>query len=459
MSNNSSNELLKIVSKEIEFKFGLYFSENRLKDLKRCLINAAKLKNIDISSYIELFLTNSLSMEDCNKLANFLTIGETYFFRDEKLFIVLRTNIIPNIIQSKINNKTITFWSSGCSTGEEAYSIAIIMKELLIDFNQWNIQIIATDINSNSLIKARDAIYGEWSFRETDIKFKNQYFDMVEPNQYKLKEEIKKCVTFSYLNLADEVYAIGNKLIKDVDIIFCRNVLMYFSEEQARKIVNRYYKILNNKGWFIVAPSESMLLNKTAFIATNIKNTFLYSKIDEQKQNKLGLNAIKHKENIDIKNNEINYKPIEKSSSEIRQSKDMDYKVDYEQQCRTKANEGNLNEAILICKKAINQNKVNPIYYHLLASIEQELGNINDAIDALKIAIYLDSNFIMAYFDLGNLLLKLGKNKEALKNFDNVNMLLQGFEEEQNIPSTEFITAGMLKHFITNILKEKDIHL
>lgn len=458
MGNNISDKVLKIVNKEIELKYGLYFSDGRLKDLTRCLIKAATLKNIDLNSYIEIFLEKSLSIEDSTNLANFLTIGETYFFRDKNLFDVLRTNIIPNIIKSKIHNKTIIFWSSGCSTGEEAYSIAILMKELLIDFNEWNIKIIATDINSNSLMKARKAIYGEWSFRETDISFKDKYFDMVEPNQYKLKEEIKKCVTFSYLNLADEIYTIDNKLIQDVDIIFCRNVLMYFSEYQAKNIINRYYKILNNEGGVIVAPSESFLLNKTAFISQNINNIFLYSKIYEQKQNKLIFNSIKHKEIIKKEKSTVHYKPIEKLNLEIRESKGMDYKVNYEEQCRAKANEGNLKEAILICKKAINQNKVNPIYYHLLASIEQELGNIKEAIDALKKAIYLDSNFIMAYFDLGNLLLKLGKNKEALKNFENVNMLLQGFQEEQNVPSTEFITAGMLRNFITNILKEKDIH-
>jgi chemotaxis protein methyltransferase CheR len=457
MRNNISNKFLKMVSEEIELKFGLYFSEHRFKDLKRCLINAANLKGIDLELYIELFLSKLLSIEDCKELANCLTIGETYFFRDKKLFDVLRNNVIPNIIYSKRDKKTITFWSSGCSTGEEAYSIAILMKELLMDFNQWNINIIATDINLNSLSKAREAIYGEWSFRETDLSFKNQYFDMIEPNQYKLKEEIKKSVTFTYLNLADEIYAIDNNIIQEVDIIFCRNVLMYFSEEQAKKIVERYYKILNIKGWLIVAPSESLFLNKTEFISTNINKTFLYGKAEEKKQNLIYFDSIIPNEIKCIEKDEI-YKPIEKPSAKITQFKVNECKVDYEEQCRLKANEGDLEQALLLCKEAINQNKVNPIYYHLLASIEQELGNIKYAVDALKKAIYLDSNFIMAYFDLGNLFLKLGKNKEALKSFDNVKMLLQGFQEEQDIPNTESITAGMLKHFITNILKEKEIH-
>ena len=457
MCHNVSNKFLELVSEEIEAKFGLHFSENRFKDLKKCLINAANLKDIDLNLYIELFLSKQLSIEDYKELANCLTIGETYFFRDKKLFDVLRKNIIPNIIDSKRLNKTIAFWSSGCSTGEEAYSIAILMKELLVDFNQWNIKILATDINLNSLSKAKEAIYGEWSFRETDISFKNKYFDMIEPNRYKLKEEIKKCVEFSYLNLADEIYTIDNNFIKDVDIIFCRNVLMYFSEEQAKKIVNRYYRILNNKGWLIVAPSESLFLNKTEFIPTNINKTFLYGKNQMKKQNKAYLDFTTSNKINFVEKEEI-YKPLKKINAKSMEPKVIECKINYEEQCRLKANEGELEKALLLCKEAINQNKVNPIYYHLLANIEQELGDIKSAVDALKKAIYLDPNFVMAYFDLGNLFLKLGKNKEALKNFDNVNILLEEFQDEQNIPNTEAITAGMLKHFVENILKEKDIH-
>lgn len=462
MCNNVSNDILKLVSKKIELQFGLYFSEYRFKDLKRCLINVANLKGIDLNSYIGILLANRLSIEENEKLANSLTIGETYFFRDKKLFNVLRKSIIPDIIESKRKTKTITIWSSGCSTGEEAYSIAILMKELLIDFSDWNINIVATDINLNSLRKARDAIYGEWSFRENDIKFKNKYFDMVQNKQYKLKEEIKKSVTFSYLNLAEETYEINNNLIQEVDIIFCRNVLMYFSKEQAKKIVDRYYKILNNKGLLILAPSESLLLSKSEFIPKNINEIFLYSKNEEKKQNKKGFNFIKYNEVKEVEKNEIHYKPIDrkvnKSSSEIKPCIETNHKIDYERQCREKANEGNLQEAMLICKKAIDEDKMNPKHYYLLSSIEQEAGNIKESIDTLRKVIYLDSNFIIAYFDLGNLFLKIGRTKEALKNFQNVNILLQGFSEEQNIPNTESITAGMLKHFITNILKGKDVY-
>lgn len=233
---------------------------------------------------------------------------------------------------------------------------------------------------------------------------------------------------------------------------------MYFSEEQAKKIVNRYYKALSSKGWLVVAPSEGLFMNKTQFITTNIDKTFFYGKSEVKKQDKPYLDSEIPNKIKTIKKEET-YKPLKKISEKNIEPKRIEFKVDYEEQCRLKANEGELEKALLLCKEAINQNRVNPIYYHLLASIEQELGNIKSATDALKKAIYLDPNFVMAYFDLGNLFLKLGKNKEALRNFQNVNNLLDGLQDEQNIPNTESITAGMLKHFVKNILKEKDIHL
>lgn len=468
MYNDISNETLQIISNEVRQKFGLHFPEYRFKDLVRGLINAGNLKGIDLNSYIKLFVSKLLSTDDLDELGNCLTVGETYFFRDKKLFEVLRKNVIPNIIHSKRDSKKITIWSSGCSTGEEAYSIAILMKELLVDFSSWNINIIATDINLNSLRKAKQATYGEWSFRENDDTFKKRYFDMLEPKQYKLKDEIKKNVTFSYLNLVSEVYAIDSKLLQDVDILFCRNVLMYFNEEQVKKIVSRYYHIINNKGWLIVAPSESLFLNKTEFIPYSINGVFLYGKAGERKFESLGSEDKKYNNlNFDIINREevnlITKKKVYHTSkanfnTESVQPVVNDQEVDYEELCREKANQGNLQEALTICEKAISQNKVNPRYYYLFASIEQELGNIEDAVDALRKTIYLDSNFVMAYFDLGNLLLKLGKNREAFKSFDNVNMLLQEFKEEQSIPNAEAVTAGMLKYFVANILKEREIY-
>jgi chemotaxis protein methyltransferase CheR len=472
MCNHISEEILKELSLEVQLRFGLYFPVNRFSDFTRCIINAANLKGVEIDKYTKLFLEKKLSSEDYKELANCLTIGETYFFRDKRLFDTLRENIIPKVIESKRQSKKITIWSSGCSTGEEPYTIAILLKEILLDYDKWDINIIATDININSLQKAKEAVYGEWSFRETDINFKNRYFDIVEDNRYKLKEDIKKSVKFSYLNLAENFLRVDNINAGEVDIVFCRNVLMYFSEEQARKIIDKYYYYINNNGWLIVAPSESLFLNKSDFVTTNVNDIFLYHKIEKVIQSKIESNPFEKLKVYDFSmyNTPVNNNGIEKLNFKIEEDKSekvkldwkqvvvSDTKVDYETTCREKANEGNLIEAKEICKKAIEQNKVKPEYYYLLASIEQEQGNLKEAVNALKKTIFLDSNFIMAYFDLGNLFLKQGKSKEALKNFQNVNMLLEMVDDEFDIPHVEDMTAGILKSFIKNMVGDKELN-
>lgn len=470
MNDNISNIVIENISNFIEEKLGLHFSKERFKDLIRGVSCAAKQKDIALDKYIDLILENKMSEEDIKILASCLTIGETYFFRDKSLFEIMKQKILPDIINSRKNfSKSLKIWSAGCSSGEEAYSIAILAKELIPEYENWNINIIATDINYKSLDKAKEGIYGEWSFRGVDPNLKNKYFDKFENTQYKLKDSIMKLVKFHSLNLADSNYIADGKIINNVDIIFCRNVLMYFSRPQINQIINRFYNIIINGGWLVVAPTESMFVNDTAFKPVNINNMFLFNKNIEQD------NSVKIQDNHsrlksfsiekEIKTNLV-HKPVynkdklksssdssiieEKSSNKLLE-KETVITEDFELLCRSSANEGNFEEALKWCEKAISSDKINPYYYYLLASIQQEQGNINEAIISLKKSVYLDSDFIMAYFNLGNLKLKQGKYKESHKNFENAVMLLNKLSEEDIVPYSEEMTAGMLKQIISNI--------
>lgn len=486
MKNNISGKTLKSISNFIEEKFGLCFTEERANDVIRALSNASKQKNVHIEEYISLILLNKLSQKDLIALATCLTIGETYFFRDTNLFKILREKLLPDIINSRrYSNRSLTIWSAGCSSGEEPYSIAILIKELIPDYKNWNIRIIATDINENFLSKARAGIYSEWSFRGMDLNFKNRYFKTIENKHYKINDDIMSLVMFYNLNLSNDTYLLDNRTINNVDIIFCRNVLMYFSEQVAHEIIRRFYSIITNGGWLLGAPTENLYFNDTSFIPVNIENTFLYNKditknklvkfneknIDlesllikkynnlESYGDNVTLNIIQSGTEKDYiqesirKNDIIESHIATMAATELHQDNKMNA-VEVEDLCRSFANEGKLLEALEWCKKAIDKDKINPIYYQLLANIEQELGNVSEAIEALKKAVFLDSNFIMAYFNLGNLNLKQQKFKEALKNFDNVRSLLENFQEKDVIPSSGEMTVGMLKQIISNVSYE-----
>lgn len=486
MNINISKNVLEQINNFIETKFGLYFSEERLNNLKRAVINASSQKDIDSDEYISRLLSSQLSEEDLINLANCLTIGETYFLRDRKLFDIMRQKILPDIIDiRKHTSKKIKIWSAGCSSGEEAYSMATLIKELIPDYEEWDIRIIGTDINQNSLNKARKAVYSEWSFRGVDLNFKNKYFDRVDGTYYKLKEDVAKFVDFYTLNLADDTYKIDNKIINNVDILLCRNVLMYFSKEQVYKIISRFHAAIKNGGWLVGSPTENLYFNNSSFKPVNFNGAFLYSRDikynnvlkdldnDIKFENSLIKNEItgaysKLDIHIDssIKKDSIT---TENNISKIDQSKDLTIieelveedelnKDGFETLARSLANEGKLEEAQMWCEKAISNNKINPVYYHLLANIQQEQGNISEAILSLKKAIYLNSDFIIAYFDLGNLNLKQGNIKEALKNFRNVYALINDLNEEDIIPYSDETTVGMLKQTIDNMNCKGDIY-
>lgn len=481
MINNISEKILKSISKFIEKNLGLYFTEERENDVVRALANASKQKNIDLEEYINLILLNQLCNKDIINLAACLTIGETYFFRDKNLFKVLRENLFPNIIREKRNSsKNLKIWSAGCSSGEEPYSIAILIKELVPDYKNWNIEIIATDINENFLNKARQGIYSEWSFRGMNLNFKNRYFKVIDDRHYKINDDVMELVRFYNLNLAKDTYLLDNRIMNNIDIIFCRNVLMYFSESLIEKIIRRFYNIIADGGWLIGAPTENIYFSNSSFKQVNIEKNFLYSKSDRQaislEFNNISLETLSLNQYNNVEGNKYSL-PLKLTENEMKKDyiQKMDGNNDIEPEyaaistetksyegndmnaqeveglCRSFANEGKLLEALEWCKKAIDKDKINPVYYQLLANIEQELGNFSEAIKALKKAVFLDSSFIMAYFNLGNLNLKQKKLKEAFKNFENVRALLENFEEKDIVPCSEEMTVGMLKQIIDNL--------
>lgn len=471
MFNNISKNDLYSINNFIEARFGLHFPERRFNDLVRSISNAAKQRNIGFEEYVNLIYLNKLSKEDLKNLVTFLTIGETYFFRDKKLFDIMRQKILPDIInERKSSSKSLRIWSSGCSSGEEAYSIAILLKELIPDYETWKIEIIATDINHSSLSKAKEGIYSEWSFRGVALSIKNKYFIKMDDMRYKLKDDILKLVKFSTLNLADSTYIFNGKIMKNIDIVFCRNVLIYFSKEQTNKIINRFYNSIMNGGWLIVAPTESLFVNDTSFEPLNLNGVFLYNKnikknniVKSFDYDLIDNNIIEKKMVIQNEritqpvNLEVSNEIIIKNKKELPNEYAMNAE-EFEIISRSFANEGKLEEAIRWCEKAILVDKINPLYYYLLASIQQEQGNISEAVMSLKKSIYLDSNFIMAYFDLGNLNLRQERYKQAFKEFENARALLDNFDDEYIIPYSEEMTVGGLKQMIENIECKGDFY-
>jgi chemotaxis methyl-accepting protein methylase len=223
-------------------------------------------------AYISYIKANPAEIDE---FLNALSINVTHFFRDAEVFEVFRKKVIPEIIKRKesTEQKLIRIWSAGCASGQEPYSIAILLKEALAARDDYLIRIWATDVDSEALERARLAQYEERDLREVDKKMREKYFQCLPEGKYNLKEEIKRMVRFEKHNL------ITDAGMKFMDVIFCRNVMIYFTRQQQDLLFNKFHESLNCRGYLVIAKVEA-IWNKDIFEAVdNIQK--IYQKVKE----------------------------------------------------------------------------------------------------------------------------------------------------------------------------------
>lgn len=185
-------------------------------------------------------------------LAGAITVGETYFFREPQQFEVLRERILPELLARLPPERRLRIWSAGCATGEEPYSIAILLHELGVLARA---RILATDISRPALARARRARYGRWSFRGVRDGVVGRYFTR-DADRYELAPEIRSAVEFRYLNLAQPTYPSAECGIVAVDLIVCRNVLIYLGGEAIGQVTGRLVAALIEDGWLLLGASD-----------------------------------------------------------------------------------------------------------------------------------------------------------------------------------------------------------
>ena len=234
----------------------------------------------DFKTYLEyLNKTNS----EFDFLADILTINYSRFFRNAFTFNYIKSIVIPKLIQQKINsnNKEIRIWSAGCATGEEAYSIAIMLDQYLLENKlDINISVFATDIDEKAIRSAKKAAYPTEAIQEIEHGVLSNYF-IYEDNRYNVIPRIKKKVHFSTFDLLNTKNQVPEESIfGHFDLIFCRNVLIYFNKAYQDRILNKLHKTMHASTYLILGESEEPALEQTSmFLKTN--NLFkVYKKLD-----------------------------------------------------------------------------------------------------------------------------------------------------------------------------------
>lgn len=488
MKNTLPENTLLQLSEFIANNLALHFPKERWNDLKRNMETAAKefgYKNVE--EFIQRILYSPLTREHIEILTTHLTINETYFWREPHTFEALEQKILPELIRLRQDEKRIRIWSAGCSTGEEPYSIAIALNRIIPNINDWNITILATDISPHILRKASTGEYGQWSFRSSPPWLKEKYFLQKEKNKFEIIPEIKSMVKFDYLNLADDVFPSPLNNTNAMDIIFCRNVLMYFTQDRFRQVARGLYNSLIQGGYLVVSASELSSQNLTEFMPINVPGMVLYQKTSKKIKDRFKLTLVESPPESasfsippkldhtiewikpqprEIKTEVLKTEEIPKQIEPIYEDvlklysqgnytnvidklqKDDQTSEEQILLIRAYANQGKLTYALKACEKAIAENKLDPRLHYLYATILQENNQMDETIASLKRAIYLDSNFVLSYYSLGNIYQRLGNVSKAKKYFENVLALLIKCRQEDILFESEGLTAGRLKEII-----------
>ncbi len=257
---------------------GIYFQDNKKYLLESRLLKRVNfLKLNSFKEYLEYLKKNRNNKAEYNELFEVITINETFFFRNQPQLDALVTRVIPEIMSMPENKHKNRFkiWSAACSSGEEPYSVAITIQEMIKPkYPNVNFEIVGTDINYQVLNTARAGIYKEYAVRNTPPYYIKKYFKQ-ENGRYILNDTIKRMVKFKMLNLADDF---GMKLMQNFDIIFCANVLIYFDKESKMRVVNHLYNALNKGGYLFIGYSETLHGISKAFKLVSFPKTVGYKK-------------------------------------------------------------------------------------------------------------------------------------------------------------------------------------
>jgi chemotaxis protein methyltransferase CheR len=268
------DDVFRLLRDQIYKRTGMWFADTSKYLLQKRLSPRARELNFDsFQKYFYFLQYDPRAESEFDQIYDLVTTNETYFFREPAQLTAFIEEIVPDIL-SKKPVKKVRVWSAGCSSGEEPYSIAILLQEAGW-YERAAFEIFASDINQQVLQKARRGQYRESAFRSTEATLRDKYFVRAEDGSWKIKDEVRNRVSFGRLNLYDESRV---SLLGHLDIIFCRNVIIYFDDSSKRVVVSNFYNRLIDGGYLLLGHSESLISLSTQFKLRHLKNDMVYQR-------------------------------------------------------------------------------------------------------------------------------------------------------------------------------------
>ena len=408
VSPETSREALTLV----EARLGLQFPEDRRKDFDHALVEAARSLRLRGPEALIARLTSSPGTDpEWQCLTRLLTVSETYFFRDRACFDALEQHVLPALIEARRARRSLRLWSAACATGEEPYSLAILVDRLLPDRAGWNITILGTDLNAASLEAARRGAYREWSLRDVPAHVRDCHFADEGSMGFALDPAIRRMVTFERANLADGLLAAVPA--SSMDLILCRNALMYLSPPAALVAVAGLQAALAKDGWLLVAPSEASAERFLPLAPVNFPGTIFF-----KAEGGAPATPPAARTPTALTPRSPPFRGNAPSHAGVAPAAATPDARALLALARVSADRRDLSQAQDLCRAAIAADRLDPVAHRLLAAIHQERGEVGAAVASLRRALYLDPDSAEDHLGLGQLLVRQGEDRRGQKHLE-----------------------------------------
>ena len=445
---------LEALSLLIAGRLGLHFPAARLRTMENALGQAARAAGFaQPGAFITALLRPEPEEGLFDALVRELTVGETYFFRESAVFTAITEQFLPEWSRRWAGRMALPrFWSVGCCTGEEAYSLAIALERQGFPAPE-RAEILASDLNPHFLRLAREGVYRAWSFRGAPDWLRPAYFRPVDGERVEIRGDIRRAVRFQRLNLAGDNYPSPENGTAAVDLILCRNVLMYFTPEQLGRAVRQLAACLVEGGWLVVGGAETGHVDApgltpvrfgdlTVFVKTLVGSRVVAASAPPRRESFVPLQV------APVAPAAVRHVPPAPRREEPAPSFD---------DARRAASSGDRAAALAVCERLLRVDRMNAAAHFVSASILLEQGQGFEAEAALRRALYLEPDFVAAHLAFAQTARAAGRAAVADRHLRTVLRLVSAMDPKTVVPETDGMTAGRMAETLALLVADRPV--
>lgn len=431
---------------------GLRWRDGEVARLHRWLgLRLRALRLPSTAAYAELILSEAPEgRRECAQLIGQFSTGETYFFRDPGLFARLEASILPDLLARRAGQRSLRIWSAGCASGEEAYSLAMLIDEMRPRLSGWDVRIVGSDVNGEAIERARTGIYGPWSFRALDAQRTERYFRKCRRGRQVI-EPLRAIVSFERGNLLRDGPPGGG-----FDLVLCRNVLIYLSTPAVARIVETLSAAVGEKGYLIPGHGELLGCVTPQLVVRAFPEVVVYRKVSAASalpvpaaapgpaDRAMAATAIGDRRRV-LPPASVRpvSGPVGAHPKPPPSASPPDANAALAQAWR-EADRGAAEAAQVACERVLATAPLDPRPYYLLAQLAQERGASDEARALLRKVLYLEPHFVVAQLELADLCERIGERDGALRLRQQARRELESLPPDSVLGAPPQTTAGAL---------------